>query len=525
MPDSFTRGGKIRKPQTGAYEDTWGAVQNADVFELFDDLITGLQEITLSGTTYSMPVMTQGGDSDSRAMMLRFIGSPSGAVTVTLPATVNQKLYAIDNQCGQDIILTYGSGDTSTIGNGLRRFVMCDGVDVLNFDSGADADSLGGIEASKFARRDVSNVFVGSQSSAWITVAEAPTTTINAAAGNHQRLTLTGNRAIAAPSSPVDGQEMFLQVVQDGTGGRTLTWDSSFLHEGGVAPTLATTANARDLFLMVYDAAAAQWLVGQFGSIAGSGSVGLNYTVSGGGVDFSLAALLGTLGSAVTVNLTIAQGTILQAGSTGSFAFDCANALPSGSTLNIVNNGYILGKGGAGGGGAGSTVNGSGNHGHTSAATDGQPGGGAFRGPGAGVTCNLTNNGYIWGGGGGGGGGGAATFANGGQAGGGGGGGGAGGGLGGYAGGANSVRGTNGASGSSGALGAGGAAGAGNSSGGATGVAGGAGGDWGTAGTAGGSGVASDGAAGAAGKAVELNGGAVTIGVGAGAPNIKGAVS
>lgn len=523
MPDEFTRGGRVRKPQTGAYNNTWGAVLNADALELADDLVTGIQAITLTGTAFSMPALEDGADSDSRAMTWRFTGSPSGPVTVTLPASVVQKLTAIDNQCGQTITFTYGSGTTTSVQNGLRRFILCDGANVLGFDGGADATTLAGVAAANYARRDVANIFAGANSHAWVDVSEGPTTTIDAAAGNHQRLTLTGNRNMAAPTSPANGQAIWLQVVQDATGGRTLTWDSVFLFENGAAPTLSSTANARDLFVMLYDSAAGRWIVGHFGSIAGSGSAGYNVTLTSNECDVNLLARLGSLSTAVVVNVTVATGVVLQALSTGSFALDLAG-LPGGSTVNVFNNGYILGRGGRGGDGGSMFDQGSGlGNGENRMHTNGRAGGAAVRAPGASVTCNITNNGYIWGGGGGGGGG-IGQCSSAGVASGGGGGGGSGGGLGGVRGGVygftGALDGTDGGSGASGTAGQGGNAG--EATGGGSSGIGGNGGDWGTAGDAGPSG---GGSGGAAGKAVELNGGAVNFLAGSGAPNVKGAVS
>ncbi len=108
-----------------------------------------------------------------------------------------------------------------------------------------------------------------------------------------------------------------------------------------------------------------------------------------------------------TVNLTIASGVYIWSDSTGVPGFD-TGAL-SGGTINILNDGFIIGKGGAGGHEAGN---------------------GAIGGPAMSLShsVNITNNSYIAGGGGGGHGGLASQQAPGRSGGGGGAGGGAGGG-------------------------------------------------------------------------------------------------
>ena len=535
MVDTFTQNGRIRKPQTGAYENQWGAVLNSDMMELFDDMITGQSAISLLTTNYSLPAMADGSDSDARSFCLRFDGAPGGPVTVTVPGSVTKKFYLVDNRCGQSITMTYGGGLTAVIANTEKRFVWCDGVSCFTPSASAsDASTLGGIAPGQFARRDQSNIFTGGRnSSPWIAIAEGAVTTIDAALGNHQKLILTGNRAMAAPTNAVSGLPIWLQVKQDASGGRTLTWDSVFVFENGLPPTLAVGAFGIDLFMMIYDSDAALWVVGHFGSIASASGASLNMEISGNQVDVDLAALLGPVPNPIVLNVSIARGTVLSAGSVGSYALDFDGALPAGSTLRLVNLGYILGRGGEGG--RGGQVNGDG---VGESAFPGQAGGGAIRGPGSGVVFEVTNgDGRVWGGGGGGGGGGPCSsngvdrYGKGG-----GGGGGAGGGGGGAAGAETNGnefgspnRAGDGGNASTGTRGVAGIGGAGAQRNSATGAAGGNGGAWGAAGNPGAEPSSthriSAGAAGAAGKAIELNGGTILFNSGNGSPNIEGAVS
>ena len=537
MADTYDPDLKVRLLQTGAYENTWGAVLNSDSISLAIKGIAGRSDITLSGTTYSMPALSNGSDSDSRSAILRFIGSPSGTVTVTIPGSVTSKTYVVVNSCGQSLVFTYGgSGLTVTVPAGVVTILVCDGTDVISFGGGStNADTLGGVPAASYARRDVSNIFLKVNSYPWITVVEAPSTVIDASLGNHQRLTLTADRIIDTPTNPVDGQMLVLQLRQDAVGGRSITaWSSAFLFENGVAPQIASTGNAIDLFMMFYDAALGRWIVGHFGSISTPAGAGYNLTISGNQCDVNLAALLGTVSVASVVNVTIAQGAVLQALSTGSYALDMANSLPPGSTVNLTNLGYLVGHGGHGGSGAYAAGDGL-----TTSGGNGQGGGAALRAPGSGVTLNITNaQGRIWGGGGGAGGGSAAAsngtdrYAKGG-----GGGGGAGGGSGGrgnYQNNGNEYGSPNkagdGLDGSTGVNGIAGTGGAGAQRGSADGAAGGAGGAYGAAGSNGalfssGFHRADFGTGGAAGKAVELNGGLANFIDGSGSPNVLGAVS
>jgi len=80
-------------------------------------------------------------------------------------------------------------------------------------------------------------------------------TTISWAANTAQVATVTiaGNRTMAAPSGLVSGAFYALNVIQDATGSRTMTWNAVFKWTGGVAPTLSTAANAKDFFVFRSD--------------------------------------------------------------------------------------------------------------------------------------------------------------------------------------------------------------------------------------------------------------------------------
>lgn len=65
------------------------------------------------------------------------------------------------------------------------------------------------------------------------------------------KVTLGGNRTLAAPTNIVAGVRVAVQITQDGTGSRTLTWNAVFKFAGGTAPTLSTGAGKIDVFHFV----------------------------------------------------------------------------------------------------------------------------------------------------------------------------------------------------------------------------------------------------------------------------------
>lgn len=146
------------------------------------------------------------------------------------------------------------------------------------------------------------------------------------------------------------------------------------------------------------------------GAIAHSQFYGARYarsfslTISAHTTNYNLRSALTSAGwngsDAVYCVLTINSGIKVGSTSTGTYAFATGSALPSLSLVKIVNNGYILGRGGAGGSG-GTTSHYAGY-------------GGAVGGPAMQIqtAVRIENNAYISGGGGGGGGGGLQRYTN-----------------------------------------------------------------------------------------------------------------
>lgn len=84
------------------------------------------------------------------------------------------------------------------------------------------------------------------------TLADGATVNWNVNNGTVATLTLGGNRTMAAPTN-LSVRTFILVLIQDGTGSRTVTWNSVFKWPGGVAPVLSTAAGAKDVISMFCD--------------------------------------------------------------------------------------------------------------------------------------------------------------------------------------------------------------------------------------------------------------------------------
>ena len=90
------------------------------------------------------------------------------------------------------------------------------------------------------------------------TLTDQATVTWDASTQDVCKLTLGGNRTMAAPTNNTTGQFISILVIQDGTGSRTLTWNAVFEFKDDTAPTLTTTASKGDVFVFRYNGS--KWL-------------------------------------------------------------------------------------------------------------------------------------------------------------------------------------------------------------------------------------------------------------------------
>jgi hypothetical protein len=80
---------------------------------------------------------------------------------------------------------------------------------------------------------------------AFVALTDASTIAIDMATGFNFSATLGGNRTLGAPSNSIAGQAGLILITQDGTGSRTLSFNSAWKFAGGT-PTASTAAGTVD---------------------------------------------------------------------------------------------------------------------------------------------------------------------------------------------------------------------------------------------------------------------------------------
>ena len=81
------------------------------------------------------------------------------------------------------------------------------------------------------------------------TLTDGSTVSWDASTQDVCKLTLGGNRTLAAPSNATTGQTGSIYVVQDGTGNRTLSYNTVWKFPGGSVPAATSTSGAVDMLV------------------------------------------------------------------------------------------------------------------------------------------------------------------------------------------------------------------------------------------------------------------------------------
>jgi hypothetical protein len=210
---------------------------------------------TLTNKTLTSPKINEDVAVTSTATELNLLdGSTAGTI-----ANSKAVIYSAAGQVNGTTLAIAGTAITST----AAELNLLDGATVttaeLNY---SDLATLGTTAASKVFTADANNLTTVSGAVAYVedTLTDGATITWNVIDSPVAKVTLAGNRTLSAPSgtTPIAGQFISLLIIQDGTGGRTITWNAVYEFAADTAPTLTATASLGDLFTFRYNGA--KWL-------------------------------------------------------------------------------------------------------------------------------------------------------------------------------------------------------------------------------------------------------------------------
>lgn len=95
-----------------------------------------------------------------------------------------------------------------------------------------------------------------------VTLTDAATIAVDASLGNIFRVTLGGNRTLGNPTNSVNGQKIIFEIIQDGTGSRTLAFGTDYAFSADITSiTVSTGANKHDFIGAIYNSTLAKWCI------------------------------------------------------------------------------------------------------------------------------------------------------------------------------------------------------------------------------------------------------------------------
>jgi hypothetical protein len=228
---------------------TTGALNSGSITTGFGNIDNGASNIT-SGGLVKLDVDADAGDETG----------DSATGRLTMGASEDLNLYHggghsyIVNDTGH-LYITAGGSDQNIYLRGNDGGSMISALTLDMSEVGA-ATFSGALTVTGVSTLTGSATFSGGALLSEGTLSDGSTVSWDIATDPVAKVTLGGNRTLAAPSNPVgSGQFISLLVIQDGTGSRTLTWNAVYEFKEDTAPTLTTTASKGDLFVFRYNGA------------------------------------------------------------------------------------------------------------------------------------------------------------------------------------------------------------------------------------------------------------------------------
>lgn len=171
----------------------------------------------------------------------------SGSITLPMiAASASGNRWGVIASIGNDGVMEVGryidfhNSDDSAVDQAVR------------LETNGTTDSLT-IDGSIISTVGVAREYTAQQNFNAGTLTDGATINWNLDTQQCASVTLGGNRTLAAPSNMKDGGTYILKIIQDGTGTRTLAFNSTYKFPGGSDPVLSTAANAIDLMTCYSD--------------------------------------------------------------------------------------------------------------------------------------------------------------------------------------------------------------------------------------------------------------------------------
>ncbi len=203
---------------------------------------TGGGSGTVTGVTGTSPIVSDGSSTTPAISITDASTSAKGA------ASFSSDNFAVSS--GAVSIKSAGVDLTDEVTGSLPDGNIASAA-TWNAKAAGDHNHSGVYEPADadISKTDVATEWTATQNFNSTTLTYDATQDWDLAANQVCQLTLTGNTTFDAPANINDGGFYSITIIQDGTGSRTAAWNAVFKWAGGTAPTLTTTASAKDIFV------------------------------------------------------------------------------------------------------------------------------------------------------------------------------------------------------------------------------------------------------------------------------------
>lgn len=251
-------------PADPAVIDLWPGIMNTGR-SLVDSAVAGVLTLSVAGSSNVVLTSNQGAPDQARNAHFFFTGVLTGNINVLWPSGLGRMFSVTNNttgsftlSCGVNDGASAPVGDVVAVPQGGTSLLASDGTDVFQRAPQSGFYTFTGPTTSlkTFTLPNASdtiaclgqqNAFTKQQGFTQTTLSDGATINWDLSTNQSSVVTLGGNRTLANPTNLVAGFTYRLMVIQDGTGGRTLSYGANYRWPSGVAPTLSTGAGAIDI--------------------------------------------------------------------------------------------------------------------------------------------------------------------------------------------------------------------------------------------------------------------------------------
>lgn len=192
--------------------------------------LSGISSLSVNGAGTFGTAITVGSGTGIVNIIANGINSGASGGASIIAQNSGSSIIAIGNYSA----LVGGTYDTTSTlwANGI--FKLFNGATNLTLDTSGNLNTTGTIYGTEVTLTDAATI-------SWDSTK------------NVAKVTIAGNRTMAAPTNLKPGAFYALNINQDATGGRTIAWNAVFKFIGGTAPTLSIGANAKDFIVFRSD--------------------------------------------------------------------------------------------------------------------------------------------------------------------------------------------------------------------------------------------------------------------------------